>query len=101
MPLPAKELRALLKLTNVKVPKYSRHDDLWRLCLENGLVEREFESVTNITVVKSSLQAALNLENRDFDKLSEVIEQYVSIVSRLLRRSSLIPCLPLSYSEVA
>ena len=90
MPLPAKELRALLKLTNVKVPKYSRHDDLWRLCLENGLVEREFENVTNITVVKSSLQAALNLENRDFDKLSEVIEQYVSIVSRLLRRSSLV-----------
>ena len=86
----AVELRDLLKDAGVKIAVKSKRDDLWRLCLEHNLVEREFVNQTDITVVKSSLQYAMNLNNKDFKLFSDRIEKYVSIISRLLRRSSLI-----------
>ena len=86
----ATELRKLLNLADVQIEPNSRHTDLWRLCLENKLVDREFVSQTNITVVKSSMQCAMTLSNSDFNMFSEVVEEYVSIISRLLRRASLV-----------
>ena len=85
----AVELRDLLKDAGVKIAVKSKRDDLWRLCLEHNLVEREFVNQTDITVVKSSLQYAMNLNNKDFKLFSDRIEKYVSIISRLLRRSKM------------
>ena len=86
----AVELRDLLKDAGVKIAVKSKRDDLWRLCLENNLVEREFVNKTDISVVKSSLHRAVMITNDNFKVFSDYIEKYVSIVSRLLRRSSLI-----------
>lgn len=84
------EFQDILKNATVPVPVKSDRNDLWRLCLENGLLEREFKKQTDVTVVKSSLQNAMTLNNEDFKALSNRIDKYVEIVSKMLRRSSLV-----------
>lgn len=86
----AKELRQILKEHNVPIEKNSKKDDLWRLCLENNLVSTEFEEKLHITVVKMSLMNALNMTSDDKKQFIARVEEYVQIISKLLRRSSLI-----------
>ena len=86
----ATELRKILTLAEVQIPAKSKHVDLWRLCLENKLVEREIVEQTEITIVKTSLQCAMTLDTQEYELFLKRIEEYVFIVSRLLRRSSLI-----------
>ena len=83
------EFRELLKTGKVKVPPKSDRDDLWRLCLEHDLVEKEFVSETYYSIVKTSMMSAMTLNDKDFTKFSDRADEFVSVVSRLLRRASL------------
>jgi hypothetical protein len=90
MDLDVNEFKELLSIANIAIPSKSKKDDLWRLCLENQLVEREFYEKENITVVKCGLEKALNMDDLQKVEFIGRVNKYVSVVSRLLRRSSLI-----------
>ena len=88
--LTASEFRNLLDLNDIKVPKKLDRDGLWRLCLEHKLVDRFFEDEKRMSVVKCSLIKGMTLNPEEQALLFEKIESYVVVVSRLLRRASLI-----------
>ena len=84
------EFKNLLQLANIPIPAKSNRNDLWRLCLQENLVEPVFVQKKDITIIKSALQPAMNLNSAEFKLFSNRIETYVSIISRLTRRASLI-----------
>jgi hypothetical protein len=84
----AGDFRNLLKLNNIVIPTGLKRDDVWRLCLEHNLVEREFVLRKHMTVVKCSLDKGFVLNEPDKTLLFGKIEKYVLIVSQLVRRSS-------------
>ena len=87
-----KDLKDLLDGLKIAIPKgASKHADLWALCLENHLVEREFVEETQMTIIKCSLRGAMSvLSDAEFMLFSKKVEQYVEIVSKLFRRASLV-----------
>ena len=85
----AKDFRSLLKLADIKLPIGLNRDDLWRLCIDNKLVDRELITEKWFTVVKSSLIKSLNIETDQRNILIDRIDKFVSIVSKLFVRSSL------------
>jgi len=85
-----KELSGRLKLADITSPGKATRSDMWNLCLDNGLVEREFEDKKRMTIVKCSLKAAMTLDDEEFVKFSCYVEKNVVVISQLLRRSSLI-----------
>jgi len=86
----SQEFKNLLKLANIPIPAKPNRDDLWRLCLQENLVEPVFVQKKDITIIKSALQPAMTLNSAEFKLFSNRIETYVSIISRLRRRASLI-----------
>jgi len=50
----------------------------------------ETKVVTDIVVVKCGLRNVINLDNATFALLSATVERYVNIISRMMRRSSLV-----------
>ena len=86
----APEFRAILKSNVIHVPTGLDRNALWRLCLENKIVEREFEFKEQITVVKCSLIKGMKLSIYEQNLLFPKIDMYVSVISRMLRRSSLV-----------
>ena len=87
------KLKELLKLAEVPYSSKSNKDDLVRLCEDNGLIARpppEYKTVEKMCVVKCALKKAMSLDDEEFGKFREHVDQLVNVVSRMLRRSSLV-----------
>lgn len=86
-------LKGLLQLGDVAFSSKAKLADLRKLCEDNGLIARpppNFKMVEKICVVKCALKRAMNLDEEQFDKFRGHVDDLVNVVSRMLRRSSLV-----------
>jgi hypothetical protein len=87
------ELKALLKLAEVSYSSKDKKDDLILLCQNNGLIAKpppEYKTVEKTCVVKCALKKAMSLNEEEFGKFRGHVDDLVNVVSRMLRRSSLV-----------
>jgi len=91
-PLTIANLRELLTLADIRFTCKDKLADLRRLCEDNGLIDKPFPSLNTVErhcVVKCGLNKVMNLNDDDFGKFRDHIDELVNIISRMLRRSSL------------
>jgi hypothetical protein len=72
------KLKELLKLAEVPYSSKSNKDDLVRLCEDNGLIARpppEYKTVEKMCVVKCALKKAMSLDDEEFGKFREHVDQ--------------------------
>ena len=85
-------LKEKLRRLDIAFPKRVKKEELMRLCEENGLVARpppEFKKVEKLTIVKCSLNRAMNLDPEQMSTFRQEVNKMVVIISRMLRRASL------------
>ena len=106
-PLTVEQLRKLLDVAGVDRTGKRLKNDLSELCIRHGLIHRPpvaIEKVKNdetaegvdavkrvekYTVVKCALKRAMNLDEDQFAAFSGGVEEFVGLISRMLRRASL------------
>ena len=84
-------LEQMTTLFDLKIPKATKLKELEALCQEKGILsepEPEFYEKTLIRVYKCSINTAF--QSIVHDKLKADVESYVTIISRMYRRTSLI-----------
>ena len=84
----------LLNLADIEIPKTCKlAKDIRLLCEQHKLIARpppEFKDVNQICVVKCALRTAMNLNDVQYALFREQVDSMVNVISRMLRRASLI-----------
>lgn len=84
-----RRLKTLLELAGVKAPARAGVAVLRDLAVQHGLEPPALEDVKEITVIKRSLEAALDLEDVDLRRFVDWVDRLVVRISRMMRRASL------------
>ena len=99
--LTVNQLKSLLNDSNIKFPTKYKLADLQHLCESKGLLtqtindlpiveEEVWKEVKKIFIVKCAFRKAMNFDDDKFSLLQNEVESFVHIISRMLRRSSLV-----------
>ena len=94
-PLTIPELKQLLKDEKIKFSSTLKVAELRSLCESHGLLSKpeeevEFVDEERICIVKCAFRKAMNYDNEPFQLLQRDVEGMVHIISKMLRRSSLV-----------
>ena len=60
------------------------------LCEQHGILEPVFREFEDITVVKCALRKAMTVDDAQYAVFSEHIEAFVNVISRMMRRTTLL-----------
>lgn len=79
----------MLRLCGIECSARAGVAQLRALCQDHGLIEPEYKEVEEYSIVKCALRKALGGLGDEYSAFIPLVEDYVNVVSRMLRRGSL------------